>query len=138
MSSTSRSPGDSPIQGATSIGDSDTGDQAETDQVKEYHEELVDYPGRGEGAPQLYEAWNHPLAPADAERVLFFYMDTTMESMRRMYNYEKGFKVPYCPSDKLQDLGICSSLLLTIFVLNVPRLYSARGPPLPFCRMYTN
>ena len=80
-----------------------------------YHEELVDYPGRPADAPHLYECFNHPLAPADAIRVLFFYMDTTYASMIRMYQHEKQFKVPYKRCDVLDAMGTCNVYSLPYF-----------------------
>jgi len=86
-----------------------------------YREQMVDYPGRPHDAPQLYECFNHPLAPTDAKRVLFFYMDTTHDSMVALFKREKGFKVPYERCDVLDTMGESPTSCLETSVSNFIR-----------------
>ncbi|KAJ3507737.1 hypothetical protein NLJ89_g6136 [Agrocybe chaxingu] len=61
----------------------------------QYSESQVNLPGRPREAPVMYEALNHPLRPPHGGRVFVFYMDTTLEGMKRTFDYEKSLSIPY-------------------------------------------
>jgi hypothetical protein len=63
-----------------------------------YREEFIELPGRPADAPRLIQAFNHPLVPSEdgrVKRVLIWFMLTTREGMRTIYEREKKLNIPY-------------------------------------------